>query len=132
MGIGFETTKYVIENTESVVVVFGLHAVEECLALEKAHPDRLSVCTGDVSKPNSGKDAVKAALEKMGGIDTLVYCIGTMSPVERIVDVDLDKVRQTFEINVFGCIGMVRDVNSARHVEIAMANIRSAKRQSHI
>jgi len=106
MGIGFETTKYIINNTASLVVVYGLHAVEECLALEKANPGRLSICTGDVTKPSSGKDAVKFALEKMGGLDTLVYCIGIMAPIERIADVDLDKVRQTFEVNVFGCISM--------------------------
>lgn len=109
MGIGFETTKYIINNTASLVVVYGLHAVEECLALKKANPGRLSIFTGDVTKPSNGKDAIKFALEKMGGLDTLVYCIGIMAPIERIADVDLDKVRQTFEVNVFGCISMVSE-----------------------
>ncbi len=107
LGIGLEATKHLISTTSCSIVVFGLHISPECNTLQTAHPDRLLDIKGDVTNSEDRGKAVTLAVEKMGGIDTLVYCAGIMSPIQKIGKVDLDAFKTAFEVNVFGAVGMV-------------------------
>lgn len=109
-GIGLETTKYLLEKTPSAVklVVFGLHAAEELKnTLATARADRLTVLLGDVTSATDRKKAVQTCLDVAGGIDTMVYFAGVMTPIQRIDDMDLAEVRRSYEVNVFGAMEMV-------------------------
>ena len=107
-GIGFETTKYLLSLTSCSVVVFGLHISEECKALQAANPHKLWLCLGDVTKAGDCQKALEVSVEKMGGIDTMVYCAGIMDPIQLISKVDMESVRKSYEVNVFGAMKMVR------------------------
>jgi NADP-dependent 3-hydroxy acid dehydrogenase YdfG len=42
-----------------------------------------------------------------GRIDTLVYCAGVITPIERIEKLDMDAVKRAYDVNVFGASAMV-------------------------
>jgi NAD(P)-dependent dehydrogenase (short-subunit alcohol dehydrogenase family) len=55
----------------------------------------------DVTEPSSCRAAVEEAATRLGGIDALVYA-PAVGPLRRLVDVDADTWRRTFETNVTG------------------------------
>jgi NAD(P)-dependent dehydrogenase (short-subunit alcohol dehydrogenase family) len=54
-----------------------------------------------VTEPSSCRDAIGEAASGLGGIDALVYASG-VGPLRRLVDLDADTWRRTFETNVTG------------------------------
>ncbi|QKV20029.1 SDR family NAD(P)-dependent oxidoreductase [Oricola thermophila] len=66
------------------------------------NPEPGSICfAGSVTEPETMNKAVSATVETFGGIDCVVTSAGIVS-VEPAVDADLDKFRQTLEVNVIG------------------------------
>jgi NAD(P)-dependent dehydrogenase (short-subunit alcohol dehydrogenase family) len=55
----------------------------------------------DVTEPSSCRDAIEEAAKRLGGIDAMVYSTG-VGPLRRLVDLDADTWRRTFETNVTG------------------------------
>jgi NAD(P)-dependent dehydrogenase (short-subunit alcohol dehydrogenase family) len=55
----------------------------------------------DVTQPSSCRDAIEEAATSLGGIDALVYASG-VGPLRRLIDIDADTWRNTFETNVTG------------------------------
>jgi NAD(P)-dependent dehydrogenase (short-subunit alcohol dehydrogenase family) len=55
----------------------------------------------DVTDPPSCSAAIQEAARELGGIDGLVYASG-VGPLARLVDVDSDTWRKTFDTNVIG------------------------------
>lgn len=110
LGIGLGTTKFLLQNTASStkLIVFTLHAADELTkSLMEQHADRLFLILGDVTDANDRQKAVRTCIEVAGSLDTLVYSAGVMTPIMRIDAVDVDAVRKTYEVNVFGIIEMV-------------------------
>ncbi|KAF2188404.1 NAD(P)-binding protein [Zopfia rhizophila CBS 207.26] len=108
-GIGLETTKHVLSFSPSAkVVVFDLHADPEFSSLTKAHSGRIWTILGDVTSASDRANAIEACVKETGGIDTLVYCAGVITPIERIEKVDIDAVKRTFDVNVFGAMAMAQ------------------------
>ena len=69
-------------------------------AAKEAGPGAVPIVC-DVTEPSSCRDAVEAAARELGGIDALVYATG-IGPLRRLVDLDADTWRRTFETNVTG------------------------------
>src|SRR5579864_6664655 len=69
-------------------------------AAKEAGPGTLAV-TCDVTDPQSCRTAIEEAAGGLGGIDALVYSTA-VGPLARIIDVDADRWRHTFETNVIG------------------------------
>jgi NAD(P)-dependent dehydrogenase (short-subunit alcohol dehydrogenase family) len=59
----------------------------------------------DVTDTTSCTDAVAASIERLGGIDALVYT-PAVGPLARLVDTDADTWRQVFDTNVTGAAVM--------------------------
>jgi NAD(P)-dependent dehydrogenase (short-subunit alcohol dehydrogenase family) len=55
----------------------------------------------DVTEPSSCRDAIEEAATRLGGIDSLVYATG-VGPLRRLIDLDAETWRRTFETNVTG------------------------------
>ena len=55
----------------------------------------------DVTQPSSCRAAIAEAASSLGGIDALVYSTG-VGPLRRLIDLDADTWRRTFETNVTG------------------------------
>jgi NAD(P)-dependent dehydrogenase (short-subunit alcohol dehydrogenase family) len=102
-GIGLEITLAILARKTANVVVFGLHIDPQL----NSPSERLWVVTGDVTSDSDRKKAVETALDKLGSIDTLVYTAGVITPIERIESINLEAVKQAYEVNVFGVMAMV-------------------------
>lgn len=107
-GIGFETTKAILSLSSSTrIVIFGLHTDPELEYLSKVFSNRLSIVIGDVTNTSDRGKAVETCAKTLGGIDTLVYTAGIITPIQRIENVDIEALRKIYDINVFGAIAMV-------------------------
>lgn len=108
LGIGLETTKAILSTSDSAkIVVFGLHADPELESLSKTHSDRIRAIIGDVTSASDRSKAVETCVKELGGIDTLVYCAGVITPIERIEKLDMEAVKNAYDVNVFGTMAMV-------------------------
>lgn len=108
-GIGLETTKTILATSPSTtkVLVFGLHADAALSSLSKTHVGRVCTVLGDVTVAADREKAVGTCVSVFGGIDTLVYCAGIITPIERIEKVKVKDVEGAFGVNFFGAVGMV-------------------------
>ena len=116
LGIGLETTKAILTSTSSTakIVVFGLHADPELDNLSKSHSGRVWTVQGDVTSASDRAKAVETCVKELGGIDTLVYCAGVITPIERIDKFDIEAVKKAFDVNVLGVMAMVSAVSGIR------------------
>lgn len=103
-GIGLETTKAIFAYSPTAkIVVFGLH-IDSAIGEQKG---RIWVVKGDVRNPEDRGRALDTCTREMDGVDTLVYTAGVITPIERIEKLDMEDVKNAFDINVFGCMAMV-------------------------
>jgi NAD(P)-dependent dehydrogenase (short-subunit alcohol dehydrogenase family) len=66
---------------------------------EAGHGATSAVC--DVRDPAQCDAVVATAVERLGGLDAVVYATA-VDPLVRLVDTDLERWRQVYETNVFG------------------------------
>jgi NAD(P)-dependent dehydrogenase (short-subunit alcohol dehydrogenase family) len=72
--------------------------LDEAVA-EVGHDASSVVC--DVRDPSQCDAVVASAVERLGGLDVVVYATA-VDPLVRLVDTDLERWRQVYETNVFG------------------------------
>jgi NADP-dependent 3-hydroxy acid dehydrogenase YdfG len=112
-GIGFETVKYILTLSPSTrIVVFDLRFDPNIPELMREHAKRLLIVQGDVRILEDRRRAVTLCEDEIGGVDTLVYTAGVIKPIERIENLDIEDVKDAFDVNVFGCVAMVRMILS--------------------
>ncbi len=67
-------------------------------------------CPADVSRSGDVRAAVEATLHVFGRIDVLVNGAGIYGPIGPSEEVDFEKWKNTFEVNVFGTFRMMQEV----------------------
>ncbi len=77
--------------------------------IEAAYPDHCIIAALDVTKPEQIKSAVETAIKKFDRIDVLVNNAG-IGYFGSIEESEEEKVRNMFEINVFGLANMTKAV----------------------
>ncbi|KAF2844807.1 NAD(P)-binding protein [Plenodomus tracheiphilus IPT5] len=90
------------------IVTFGLGEVNTIKLEDELHADTVLKLYGDVTDEAQRRDVVRQTEENFGGIDTLVYCAGVITPIVRLQDLDIGEVKKTFDVNVFGAMAMVQ------------------------
>lgn len=98
---------------EPCKVVLAARNGDELEKLQNEYPDRVDYLTGDLADINLCERVVDLALEKWGRLDGLVVNHGRLDPVEKIVDVNIDDWKTTFDVNVFSAVSLVL-INSRR------------------
>ncbi|MFJ8568624.1 SDR family NAD(P)-dependent oxidoreductase [Streptomyces sp. NPDC093514] len=89
----------------------GAAALEEAAAgLERAAGVRVVAVAGDVSSAGY-RAALVAAARELGGLDLLVNNAGVLGaePLVALADHGLDGLREAFEVNVVGPLGLVQE-----------------------
>ncbi|KAI4709482.1 hypothetical protein J4E85_002034 [Alternaria conjuncta] len=111
-GIGYATTLSILSSPylpfNAKVIAFGL--IDSTIKLEftKQQRERLRIVEGDVTVEEDRELAVQTCFDHFGGLDTLVYCAGVITPIQKLETVDIQAVKRSFDINVFGAMSMVQ------------------------
>jgi NAD(P)-dependent dehydrogenase (short-subunit alcohol dehydrogenase family) len=79
----------------------------------------------DVTDAESVREAVDEAVRQLGRIDLLINNAGTNAAVGPVVEVDIERQRQTFEANVSVLKALRRDAAKIWRVGLAMDATRS-------
>ncbi|CAO2655024.1 Nn.00g117570.m01.CDS01 [Neocucurbitaria sp. VM-36] len=111
-GIGFEVAKAIRSRSDSSktsIVVIGLEkdgasGQESSGILERG----IGPIFTDVTVSENRWRTVDYIVKSYGGIDTLIYCAGVITPIERIERLDIEAVKKTFDVNVFGAMAMAQ------------------------
>jgi NAD(P)-dependent dehydrogenase (short-subunit alcohol dehydrogenase family) len=111
-GIGAALTISIIRTSSAQVFCFDKnidYTASGPLGALLAYPNRMYGHEADVTIPEEREHAVATCVREdvLGGIDTVVYCAGVITPIERIEKMDIGSVEETFAVNVFGAMGMV-------------------------
>lgn len=109
-GIGLETVRAIFAKSppSTQAVVFDLNVGLEVQSLAKQYSGRLFPIQGDVTSASDRARALDECVARLGGLDTVVYTAGVITPIERIESIDMDAVQKTYAVNVFGTMGIVR------------------------
>jgi 3-oxoacyl-[acyl-carrier protein] reductase len=76
-------------------------------------PDVAIGVSGKADDPIHQAEAVAAAIERFGALDVLVNNTGVNPAYGPLIDADPAAVRKTFEVNVIGALGWVREAHRA-------------------
>lgn len=107
-GIGLAIAQCLLREqagSKLVAVARSKAPLDELAA--SADAGRVATLAGDLSDSALGQQAVDLALSKFGRLDGVVINHGTLDPVGRIADADVEQWRQAFDVNVFSGIAMV-------------------------
>jgi len=106
-GIGRALVKAFAERGAKVTFTGTNESAAQEAAAESGHPDRCRFVAGDVSKAESAKAAVDAAVEHGGGLDVLVNNAGITRDglLMRMGEDDWDQV---MDVNLKGCFLMTK------------------------
>jgi NAD(P)-dependent dehydrogenase (short-subunit alcohol dehydrogenase family) len=80
-GIGKATAARLLEEGASVVLASRRQEVLEAAQRELRAGERVALVAGDVGSPVAAERLVKAALERLGGVDVVVNSTGIFRPV---------------------------------------------------
>ncbi|MGN0063590.1 MAG: SDR family oxidoreductase [Nocardioides sp.] len=64
----------------------------------------------DVTDAAARRHLVAAAVEELGRVDVLAYAAFTHTTAEKLLEVDLDLVRRTTDVNVLAAVGLVQEL----------------------
>lgn len=109
-GIGFATAKKFLEKG-SKVVILSTNAAKGKAAEEKlSQYGEVTWMCCHVQDAQECVQVVERTVEKYGHVDILVNNAGIVSKRESFLQVDLEDVRRTIDINVMGTIQMIHAV----------------------
>lgn len=98
---------------EGAKVMLAARSVDKLLAAKNELSEDfkgVEIYKADVVRSTDVKNLVKKTLKIFGKIDILVNAAGIYGPIGSSLDVDFDKWKQTFEINVFGTFNLMQRV----------------------
>lgn len=76
--------------------------------LKSEYPDQFEFVTGDLGDFATAKAAVERAVTVFGKIDSVIVNHGVLDPVSKIVDADLERWREAFDIGFLSAVALVR------------------------
>lgn len=110
-GIGKAISRAFLREGAKVMLV--ARSVDKLLAVKNELSEDfkgVEIYKADVVRSTDVKNLVKKTLKIFGKIDILVNAAGIYGPIGSSLDVDFDKWKQTFEINVFGTFNLMQRV----------------------
>ncbi|MBE7180904.1 MAG: SDR family NAD(P)-dependent oxidoreductase [Terriglobus roseus] len=105
-GIGLAIARELLKQQCRLVVTARSAAALEQLRAEA--PERVQVLAGDMTDMTLGARAVELATSQWGALDGLVVNHGTLDPIARIADADVEDWRRAYDVNVLSAVALVK------------------------
>jgi len=75
--------------------------------LRISYPKQVRTLASDISDPSLPKKAIEYTLKEFGSLDGLILNHGTLEPVGRVADSDLNSWKIGFDVNFFSAVAFV-------------------------
>ena len=85
--------------------------------VQDENPDHVRTLPGDMSDLSLPQQAVDLALKEFGQLNAVIVNHGTMDPVARIENSDIQQWRRLFDVNFFSAVAFV-SINGASKVNL--------------
>lgn len=104
-GIGRAIAQYLIDSSHNVVLLARSEGPLE--ELRAQYPKQVRTIAGDISDPSLPKKAIEYTLKEFGSFESLIINHGTLEPVGRVADSDVNEWRKGFDVNFFSAVAFV-------------------------
>lgn len=110
-GLGFELSKlFASKGHIAIAGAFAANSMEDLNALKAQYPQNIRILPLDITSDASVRDAVRIVGEEYGKLDAIVNNAGVLlAKNKNIDDLDIDKIRTTFEVNTFGHYRIIKE-----------------------
>lgn len=103
-GIGVTLVRTLRVQGYNVLGIARTESLLSSLAMEKIGTGSMTFLAADISKDH---EKIREAIEKIPKIKAIIFNAATLGTMELVRNMDIDNVRQTFEINLFSQINLV-------------------------
>jgi hypothetical protein len=104
-GIGRAIAQYLINKSHNVVLLARSEGPLEELRVR--YPEQVRTLASDISDPSVPKKAIEYTLKEFDSLDSLIINHGTLEPVGRVADSDVNSWRKGFDVNFFSAVAFV-------------------------
>ena len=105
LGIGLAISKYLISQSQNVVVVARSKDLLD--KLHHDHPQQVRALPGDMTEMSLPAQAVDLAMKEFGQLDGVIINHGIMDPVARVEDASAQDWATLFAVNFFSSVAFV-------------------------
>ncbi|KZW01571.1 NAD(P)-binding protein [Exidia glandulosa HHB12029] len=112
-GMGLATAEQLLQDGATVIAV-QRSVTDDLKVLEKKFPGKLQIVKGDSTKESD----IAATLSATPSLDVVILNAGVSLPLGRLSQIDIQDVRNTYEINVFSVI---------KFIQAALPKLRASK-----
>lgn len=105
-GIGLSIAQYLISNAHNVTLIARSNELLE--EIRARHPAQVRTIAGDVSDTSLLKQALDSTVKEFGQLDGLIINHGTLEPVARVVESEVEDWKRGFDVNFFSAVALVK------------------------
>ncbi|RCK60449.1 hypothetical protein Cantr_08261 [Candida viswanathii] len=107
-GIG-KAIAEILLKTPSAKVIAVARTQEPLDSLQQQYgPDRVGVVAGDITDPETSRQAVELAISKFGQLDSVIANAGVLEPVGKIDGTRIDEWKRLYDINLFSVVELIK------------------------
>lgn len=104
-GIGLAIAKHLLDHSHNVVVL--ARSKNELEKIQAQYPQQVRVVVGDMSNLSLAQEAVDLTIQEFGRMDGIVINHGVLTPVNPVVDCNIEAWKQNFDVNFFSAVAFV-------------------------
>ncbi|KAK8122238.1 short-chain dehydrogenase [Apiospora sp. TS-2023a] len=106
-GLGLAIADILLKESHKVFLV--ARSETDLRKLKESHPQGVAYMAADLSDLSVAPKIIAAAQKAFGKIDGLVINHGTLTPLTRIADSNIEEWRQAYDINVLSAVALVKE-----------------------
>ena len=104
-GLGLAISKQLIRSSHKVVLASQTESPLK--ELKEQHPSQVAYLAADLTCSEAASQLAELAVKTFGRIDGLVINHGTLSPLARLENANIDEWKKAFDINLFSGVALV-------------------------